>query len=96
MLQHPPPFSATCSMKLMNMIEIPLMDDTFTTVPDWFVKYYESGFIWVGFAVMGVAVIVLTVMACKLYYEFKEIQDFLERREEENRINNISNNNKLK
>lgn len=72
------------------------MDDTFTTVPQWFVKYYESGFIWVGFAISGVLIIVLVVLACKLYYEWKEIQTFLDQREEENRINNICNNIKSK
>lgn len=72
------------------------MDDTFTTVPDWFVKYYESGFIWVGFAISVVLIIVLVVLACKLYYELKEIQTFLDQREEEDHINNISNNIKLK
>lgn len=72
------------------------MDDTFTTVPQWFVKYYESGFIWVGFAISGVLIIVLVVLACKLYYEWKEIQTFLDQREEEDRINNICNNIKSK
>lgn len=68
------------------------MDDTFTTVPEWFVKYYESGFIWVGFAISGVLIIVLVVLACKLYYEWKEIQTFLDQHEEEDRINNNNNN----
>lgn len=72
------------------------MDDTFTTVPQWFVKYYESGLIWVGFAISGVLIIVLVVLACKLYYEWKEIQTFLDQREEEDRINNICNNIKSK
>lgn len=72
------------------------MDDTFTTVPEWFVKYYESGFIWVGFAISVVLIIVLVVLACKLYYECKEIQTFLDQHEEEGHINNISNNIKLK
>lgn len=65
------------------------IDDTFTTVPEWFVKYYESGFIWIGFAISGVLIIMFTVMACKLYFELKEIQTFLDQREEEDRINNI-------
>lgn len=72
------------------------MDDTFTTVPEWFVKYYESGFIWVGFAISVVLIIVLVVLACKLYYELKEIQTFLDQHEEEGHINNISNNIKSK
>lgn len=62
------------------------MDDTITTVPDWFVKYYESGLYLIGFAVMGVLVIVLTVMACRLYFQLKEMQRFLDEHEEEKRI----------
>lgn len=65
------------------------MDDTFTAVPDWFVKYYESGLIWIGFAISGVIIIVFTVIACKLYFELREIQSFLEQRDEEDRINNL-------
>lgn len=65
------------------------IDDTFTTVPEWFVKYYESGFIWIGFAISGMLIIMFTVLACKLYFELKEIQTFLDQREEEDRINNI-------
>lgn len=72
------------------------MDDTFTTVPQWFVKYYESGFIWVGFAISGALTIALVVLACKLYYECKDIQTFLNQHEEEDHINNISNNSKSK
>lgn len=56
------------------------MDDTFTTVPDWFVKYYESGLYLIGYAVMGMLVIVLLVAVCRLYFQLKEIQRFLDKK----------------
>lgn len=59
------------------------IDDTITTVPDWFVKCYESGLIWIILAVMGILAIALTIVACKLYFELKELHKFLNKSKEE-------------
>lgn len=59
------------------------IDDTITTVPDWFVKCYDSGVIWVVFAVLGILAIVLTIIACRLYYQLEEIQRFLDDKKED-------------
>lgn len=53
------------------------MDDTITTVPDWFVKYYDSAFFWIGFAVLILLAVILIVVACRLYYQLKELDSYL-------------------
>ena len=58
------------------MIGMQHIDERNTAVPDWFVGYYDSGYFWVG-------VVVLIVLACRLYYEMKEAQRILDEHEKE-------------
>lgn len=52
-------------------------------MPDWFVAYYDSGYFWVGVAVLGLLTVVLIVLACRLYFEMKEAQRILDEHEKE-------------
>ena len=58
------------------MIGMQHIDERNTAVPDWFVGYYDSGYFWVGVAV-------LSLLACRLYYEMKEEQRILDEHEKE-------------
>ena len=58
------------------MIGMQHIDERNTAVPDWFVGYYDSGYFWVGVAV-------LSLLACRLYYEMKEAQRILDEHEKE-------------
>lgn len=59
------------------------MDDRNTTVPDWFVKYYDTGYYWAGITLLILLAIVLIVVACRLYYEMKEAERSLDEHEKE-------------
>ena len=65
-------------MKLMHMIEMQHMDDRNTTVPDWFVKYYDLGYFDIFFGLACLVIVVLVIIACRLYYESKELQRFID------------------
>lgn len=78
MKQTSPPFFPSCSMKLMHMIEMQHMDDRNTTVPDWFVKFYDSGYLEIAFGLACLVIVVLVIIACRLYYESKELQRFID------------------
>ena len=65
-------------MKLMHMIEMQHMDDRNTTVPDWFVKFYDSGYLEIAFGLACLVIVVLVIIACRLYYESKELQRFID------------------
>ncbi|MFR2618095.1 hypothetical protein [Parabacteroides goldsteinii] len=81
MLQHSPPFSSLCGIKIKHMIGMQHIDDRNTAVPDWFVGYYDSGYFWVGVAVLSLLTIGLIVLACWLYFEMKEAQRILDEHE---------------
>ncbi len=83
MLQHSPPFSSPCGIKIKHMIGMQHIDDRNTAVPDWFVAYYDSGYFWVGMAVLSLLMVVLIVLACRLYFEMKEAQRILDEHEKE-------------
>ncbi len=55
-----------------------LMDDRNTTVPDWFVKFYDLGYFDIAFGLACLLIVVLVIIACRLYYESKELQRFLD------------------
>jgi hypothetical protein len=55
-------------MKIMRMIGIQHISDRNTTVPDWFVTFYDSGYFWVAIVVLMVVAAGLIVVACRLYY----------------------------
>ena len=57
------------------MIGIQHISDRNTTVPDWFVTFYDSGYFWV-------AIVVLIVVATRLYYQIQEVERILEERKE--------------
>lgn len=65
-------------MKLMHMIEMQHMDDRNTAVPDWFVKYYDLGYFDIAFGLACLLIVVLVIIACRLYYESKELQRFID------------------
>ena len=65
------------------MTGIQHIGDRNTTVPDWFVSYYESGYFWVGMVALGLLAVVLIVLACRLYFEMKEAQRILDEHEKE-------------
>ena len=45
------------------MIGMQHIDERNTAVPDWFVGYYDSGYFWVGVAVLSLLTVVLIVLA---------------------------------
>ena len=45
------------------MIGMHHIDERNTAVPDWFVGYYDSGYFWVGVAVLSLLTVVLIVLA---------------------------------
>ena len=65
------------------MIGMQHIDERNTAVPDWFVGYYDSGYFWVGVAVLSLLTVVLIVLACRLYHEMKEAQRILDEHEKE-------------
>ena len=70
------------------MIGIQYIGDTNTTVPDWFVKYYDSGYFEAILVVLLLVLVVLVVAICRLYYQTKEAQrmiDKFDREREEKR-----------
>ena len=69
-------------MKIMKMIGIQHISDRNTTVPDWFVTFYDSGYFWVAIVVLMVVAAGLIVVACRLYYQIQEVERILEERKE--------------
>ncbi len=48
------------------MIGMQHIDERNTAVPDWFVGYYDSGYFWVGVAVLSLLTVVLIVLETAL------------------------------
>lgn len=72
------------------MIGIQYIGDMNTTVPDWFVKYYDSGYFEAILVVLLLVLVILVVAICRLYYQTKEAQrmiDKFDREREEKRDN---------
>lgn len=69
-------------MKMKQVIGIPLIADKNTTVPDWFVIFYDSGYFWAAIVVLSLVAAALIVVACRLYYQIREVQRYLEEHEE--------------
>lgn len=69
-------------MKIMQMIGIQHIGDRNTTVPDWFVTFYDSGYFWIAIVVLIVVAAGLIVVATRLYYQIREVERILEERKE--------------
>ena len=71
-------------MKNQRLIEMQHLYDTNTPVPDWFVRFYGTTGFWLVAGVLCLLLLVLVVLACRLYFQAKEAQHLLEEQEQEN------------
>lgn len=60
------------------MIGIQHMGDRNTDVPDWLVNYFNLGYFDVAFGTAYLVIVVLVIIACRLYYESREMKRFID------------------